>query len=274
MIRLVVTDLDGTLLDEHREISQEAVDIIEKWERNGGKFTFVTGRPVAAVKKFVERVKVNAPLICCNGAEITEVRQNAYITRKKKSIRLKGVRKLMERAHEEGLTVLYYSNGVEYAMGVTEWVEIRRARGDKNAMYPVQEHTEDFWESTEAEKINVMTCGSGEAGKMLRPYMEELMNGYHVVVYEDFGCEITHRDCNKAEGLEEVAELLDIRLEEIMAVGDNENDLEILRRAGIGAAVGNATREAKAAADYVCTAKNTEGVVEAIRKFCFASGEV
>lgn len=53
-----------------------------------------------------------------------------------------------------------------------------------------------------------------------------------------------------------------------MAIGDNENDLEMLQLAAIGVAVGNATETAKAAADYVCHATNTDGVVEAIEKFC------
>ena len=60
-------------------------------------------------------------------------------------------------------------------------------------------------------------------------------------------------------------------MEHVMAIGDNENDLEMLRLAAVGAAVQNATDAAKEAADYVCRASNTDGVIEAIETFCLGA---
>lgn len=267
-IKLVITDLDGTLLSPERTISDEAVNLIEEWKSRGGKFSFITGRPLPSVLKFAERVKVNAPVVCCNGAELVEIKGNCCKTIKSTGMRLQGLQKLMEAAHNAGLTVLYYTKGQEYAMGLTEWVALRRARGEKNSMYPVQEHSQEFWTDTFAEKVNIMAENKPAETRKLLPYMRELSSEYHIVIYEDAGCEIIHKDCDKAAGLGQLADLLNIKMEEIMVLGDNENDLGMLRAAGIGAAVGNATKAAKAAADYVCTAENTEGVIEAMQKFC------
>lgn len=272
-IKLVITDLDGTLLSVERTISDEAVAVIEEWKKRGGKFSFITGRPLPSVLKFAQRVKVNAPLVCCNGAELVEQRNGCQITIVNRGMRLKGLRRLMETAHHAGLTVLYYADGQEYAMGLTEWVAVRRARGDKNSMYPIQEHSEQFWNTGYAQKVNIMTDGRADAAEMLFSLIPELTEDYNVVIYADGGCEISPKGCDKAAGLRMLSDYMHLKMEEIMALGDNENDLEMLREAGIGAAVGNATEAAKEAADYICTAKNTEGVVEAMKRFCLQSGE-
>ena len=61
-------------------------------------------------------------------------------------------------------------------------------------------------------------------------------------------------------------------MEDILAIGDNENDIAMLQIAGVGAAVANATDRAKAVADYICHDANTAGVIEVIRLFCLGEG--
>ena len=70
MIRLIVTDLDGTLLDINREISDQAVAVIREVERQGVGFTFITGRPWRGARRFVQRAGIQLPVITCNGAAI------------------------------------------------------------------------------------------------------------------------------------------------------------------------------------------------------------
>jgi hydroxymethylpyrimidine pyrophosphatase-like HAD family hydrolase len=76
-----------------------------------------------------------------------------------------------------------------------------------------------------------------------------------------------HPDVSKANALKFITKLLDIQPEEVLAIGDNHNDIEMLRFAGLGIAMGNAHEEVKSVADYV-TLKNTEdGVAVALEKF-------
>ena len=264
-VKLVITDLDGTLLSPERTISDKAVETIAAWKNQGGMFSFITGRPAFGVREFAARVGVNAPMVCCNGAELVEYAENGGRTLIKKGMKLSGLRTLMELADQAGMTVLYYTEGEEYAMGLTDWVAVRRARGRS---YPVQEHGEYFWQQTEAEKVNIMSDGNAGEFQKLKQLMQELNMQYNVIIYENFGCEIVRKDCNKAVGLRELAEYLHLDMKEIMVLGDNANDLEMLQAAGTGVAVGNATPDAKASADYVCSACNTDGVIEALQKFC------
>ena len=73
-IHMVVTDLDDTLLSKTKEISEEAVHLIEELEKRNVTFTFITGRPPYAVKRFAEKVNITAPIVACNGAMIVNAK--------------------------------------------------------------------------------------------------------------------------------------------------------------------------------------------------------
>ena len=79
--------------------------------------------------------------------------------------------------------------------------------------------------------------------------------------------DIIHRNISKANGLEEIAKALDLQHEETMAFGDGGNDIPILHKAGIGVAMGNASDDVKAQADYITTSVDEDGVWNALRQF-------
>ena len=259
MIRLIVTDLDGTLLDEDRTISDEAVEIIRAVSRRGVDFTFITGRPWHGARRFARRAGIQLPTITCNGAVINQGEQILWSA----PMLLAPLRELMERAAALGLTVLYSKDGGESALSATEWTQARD--------YPI---AIPDWTNQRADKVNLISGDRRAEFRGLMPLMDTLRGQYEIVRYEDAGCEIAGKGVNKAEALKRYAALRDVSLEEVLAIGDNENDLEMLRLAGVGAAVANATAAAKEAADYVCRKERTEGVVEAVREFCLEGAEL
>lgn len=269
-IKLVLTDLDGTLLNEDRVIEEEGIQAIRRWKEKGGIFSFITGRPAFGVLGYAAQAGVNGPMVCCNGAELagladwenTDSKDIPIL--KRRGMRLSGLRPLMEAAAALGTTVLCYLEGEEYAMELTDWVMLRRARGRS---YPLIPREEEFWQG-EAQKVNIMADAGKDKLLTLRPLMEEAGKGHNVILYEDGGCEIIPSGCTKAEGMKELAGRMGISLSEIMVLGDNANDCEMLREAGIGVAVANGTREAREAADYICSNVCTKGVAEAMERFC------
>jgi hypothetical protein len=102
---------------------------------------------------------------------------------------------------------------------------------------------------------------------LLIPQIQKVGQDYSLALYGEKGCEIVASDANKKIGLSELCEMCNVAMDEVMAIGDNENDLEMLEAAGIGVAVGNAIEKVKNIADYICEANYTDGVVEAIHKF-------
>lgn len=252
-IRLVVSDLDGTLLDPDRQISREAVDAIAALKARGIGFSFITGRPPYAVKHFALRAGVDGPLAACNGAFIFEGEKILS----KHSFNLEGVRTLMEEAAARGMTVLFYAGGRECCLEETAWTRRRQLPARR-----------PDWEQGEpAEKVNILSEEMASSFAELLPHIELLSASYSIAVYGSSGCEIVAGAVNKASALSELCSLYGIPEEETLAIGDNENDTPMLEAAGIGAAVANAVESVKRAADYVCREPYSGGVVEAIRRF-------
>lgn len=259
-IKAVITDLDDTLLAPDKTISDEAVKIINQIQEMGIAFTFITGRPKYAIERFVERVGIKAPIVSCNGAVIFEGKEIII----KHSFRANKLKNLMEQANALNLTVLYYLNDVEYALKETAWVKVRV---DAGRDFPVRDLSEDEWETISFEKLNIMADGDKEAFAKLLPVIGELKKSFSIALYGYNGCEIVSKQVNKAIGMKELAKLLKVNISEIMAIGDNANDEEMLQQAGFGVAVSNAQEKTKQCADYICEKSYTEGVIEAIEKF-------
>lgn len=259
-IRGIITDLDGTLLEEDKTISREMEQIVKRLEAEQILFTFITGRPKYATERFAKQLQLQTPVVSCNGAILF----HGDRTISRHSFKIGALKPLLELAGQKGLTVLYYSGDVEYAMDYTEWVRKRRLSG---RIYPVRRMMPEDWEGLQVEKINIMADDKADAFARLIPEIERIKDDFSVALYGCEGCEIVAAGVNKHLGMMELAEYMQIPVEEIMAIGDNNNDIEMLKQAGFGVAVGNASQAAKDAADYVCTGERTVGVVEAIRRF-------
>jgi Cof subfamily protein (haloacid dehalogenase superfamily) len=253
-IRLVVCDLDGTLLDPERQIPQEAVDAIALLKQRGIGFTFITGRPPYAVKRFVRQAVVEGPLACCNGALIVEGERTLV----KHSFPMEPLRGLMEKAAALGMTVLLYQGGTEYCLTETEWARSR--------LLPVWQP--DWGTGIPAEKVNIFSEEKAASFETLLPRIKALAESYSIAVYGSSGCEIVAGAVNKATALAELCGLYGVAKEEVLAIGDNENDNPMLEAAGIGAAVANAAENTRWAAGYICRESYARGVVEAIYRFC------
>ena len=257
-IRLVVTDLDDTLLDPTKEISAEAVEKIESLQSLGIHFTFITGRPPHAVERFARKVKPTVPMVCCNGAMLVDKGQILA----QDSFPLAPLHTILEQMASLEMTVLLFDGETEYILKETAWSK-------KRSDVPLWPGEPGLWRSGQAVKIAVMAGNRSEDFKLFIPALQSLTGEYSLSLYGEKGCEIVARGVNKAVGLQKLVSLLNMGEADVMAIGDNENDLEMLKTAGIGVAVANAVDSSKAAADYVCRESYTNGVVEALDRFVF-----
>ena len=254
-IHMVVTDLDDTLLSPKKEISDEAVKKIGVLKDRGIHFTFITGRPPYAVERFARRVGLNAPMVCCNGAML--VRDGQIL--EQDSFALAPLKDLMEEMANLGMTVLLFDGEIEYILVKTHWAKGRNV--------PIWPGGRERWENGEGVKIAVMAGNETEEFSRFVPKLQTLDKDYSIFLYGKTGCEIVAKGMNKAVGLRKLSRLMKIDAKNVLAVGDNENDMEMLKAAGIGAAVANAVDSTKAVADYVCQGSYTTGVLEAIDRF-------
>lgn len=257
-IKMVVTDLDGTFLNHDRTISDDAVATIALLKKNNIPFTFITGRPPYAVERFMQRVNIDQPIVCCNGAVV--VKKGKVLIQH--SFSLEPLKSIMCRAAELGLTVLVYAQGIEHTLSRSQWTIEREKTGH---IFPLFQF-ENFSNIT-VEKVNIISDGQNHLFELLIAEIQSFGIHYSVTLYGKTGCEIVAKNITKATGLIDLCTLCNILPEHVLAIGDNENDHPMLHLAGIGAAVANATESTLLIADYQCKQTYTQGVLEAIYKF-------
>lgn len=267
-IKMVVTDLDDTLLSKTKEIDEEAVQLIRELEKRNVRFTFITGRPPYAIQRFAEKVKLTAPVVACNGAMLVDAETG--FASEQTSMPLQPWAEILKEAKMQGHTILVFAGNTEYALQETVWTKKRKEAGREVPLIELEE----ILERNDIYKINIMEEQGESPFASLLPLIEEKRDSYSISLYGTSGCEVVAKEVNKETGLRKLCRLCDIEPEQVLAVGDNENDLQMIKAAGIGAAVANATETVKEIADYICENGYTKGVTEAIEKFVINVEEV
>lgn len=263
MVRLVVSDMDGTLLGPDSFLGQEVFSMIKELKEKGISFTIATGRSRCLSEGYEELLGLELPYISCNGAML--VKRGQVI--KSYPVPMAGLRSLVEEADEMGMSIVFSIDGEEFYLRETPWILEKR---EKEGFYQNQMLlSETIWQDTCLEKVMVLDGSRSGKIREIEKRCRELPKQYGFTRYTDMSVEIVHHQATKANGVRMLSEYLQIPMEEILAVGDHQNDCEMLQAAGIGVAVANAIPEAKRSADYVAENGHLAGVIEAVRKFCF-----
>ncbi len=262
-IRLIVSDIDGTLVDKTEVIAPELIRAVKKCREAGIVFALATGRTTELVRPFIKKLEIDAPCIAGNGAYIIHGDRCLM----EHGFSIKPVKEIIRRANDLKLTITISTTEHERALIETEYVREHKQFGDRfTKLLPFDEID---WENGRFQKVMIMdearTGVIEEFSKALEP-MKEL---YWITTFSSKAVELGPKGCNKATGLKELAGLLNIPLSQVMACGDYRNDMEMVEMAGCGVAVANALPELKEKAFYVAQKPYAPGVAEAIEKFCF-----
>ncbi len=255
---LFCTDLDGTLYKSNKTVSKQNLDAIEYFKSEGGLFTFITGRTPTTSTQVYEIIKPNAPYGCFNGAGIYDAPNNKFLW----SMRLSSSAKELVRAVGEQLPQigiqLNTDFGIYFYKDNLAMEYFRQVTGVPN-IYSSYEAIEDdmikvIFAHTEKEQMDAL--------------IEFLQNhpkaeGFDFIRSERILYELLPKGASKGGALCKMAELLNIDMKKTIAVGDYNNDVSMIKSAGVGFAVSNAVPEAKAVADYV-TVSNDEHAIAAI----------
>ncbi len=270
-IRLIGLDLDGTTLTSQKELTPHTKEVLEACIRQGIEVLPATGRVWSGIPKYMTDIEGVRYIISSNGASVVELSTG-------KAVYTNGI--AWERALEifdilEGYDTFYdvYAMGNGWCEGrfldhlekykieplIEQLVRRSRTRVDDLRGW-LREH------QAPVEKINMFFS---DIEKRQRVY-EELSNIPDLAVTCSLAnnLEINHCTCNKGDALLNLGKILGIPMEQIMACGDGNNDLEMVRQAGVGVAMENGEAIVKEAADFVTKTNDEEGVAFAIEKFC------
>ena len=264
MYKLIAIDLDGTLLTDDLTVSPGTVKAIQQAVEMGATVTIATGRMFSSAKQFAQQLGINVPLITYQGAIIMDVDEKEVVY--ERLIFPDIAKKLVEISSEKNLHLqvfqddnLYGAVENEKLIGYVEGVKVP---------YTVEP---DLLKLAEKGFMKALFIESPETIDVLQEELKALFgNRAHIAKSKPHYLEVTHPEANKGLALLHLAKTLGIDQSEIIGIGDNHNDKELIMTAGLGVAMGNAVQEMKDIADYVSLTNNEEGVKHVIEKFVLA----
>ena len=249
---LLCTDLDGTLFRDDKTVSRENLDAIEHFKREGGSFAFITGRMPFYVGKVYDIVRPNVPYGCANGGAVYDGERGVYVhTSRMPEGALDLIAAVEEHFPHIGIEVSTYDTAYFYRDN--KMMEIFRQ------ITRLPNTRADYREITEPIAKVLLTADHPEEILTLGEFLcaHPLAERFALVSSESHLFEVEPKEAQKGNGLAKMAAHLGIDMKRTVAVGDYDNDVTMLRAAGVGVAVANASPAALAAADRV-TVSNEE----------------
>lgn len=267
-IRLIVSDLDGTLLSENHQLSDPVKDSIRRFRAEGGWFTFATGRFGPSTRSVVEELDLDIPFILCNGAILAD-REKIW---EMATLSLEDLAPLLNEADQSDLTVMFFNDKGIRAMRHTD--EVSKFEQKESIRCECIDGKASFWSGEDAVVQKILLIGNMEKiHNLWKRYKGKFKLEYATTQSEDDFFEILPPNQSKGMALEKLMKILEVTPDQVMSLGNQLNDMDMLERSGIGVAVANSHPELKQKATYVCEKSNGDGVVEAMEKFVFSSNE-
>ncbi|WP_026672893.1 Cof-type HAD-IIB family hydrolase [Alkalihalobacterium bogoriense] len=282
MVKMIATDLDGTLLNEYGVISEQNSEAIKKAQQLGIPVVVVTGRSYVSAKKLVDAVGITCPIIGLNGAQTFT--EEGVLT---KSIPMHRdiYEKVIEMCEQQATHFDIYTSKANFTKSEESAFEtllgfIKRSphyNGQLDEARKIAERYIEFEEfkpvenrfTTITEDVTVfkVICFSpdDERLKRIRTQLQQIDDLIITASIKE-NLEFNSKDANKGAALAKFAAELQIPMEEVMAIGDNFNDVTMLQMAGRSVAMGNAEEEIKEMCHFVTKTNVEHGVAEAIEE--------
>ncbi len=268
MIRLVVCDIDCTLIDKDEVLPKEAILLKSRLKEKGVYFSLATGRTESLAEKYVNALDLEIPYVATNGA--TVVLKDKVVRRLQ--IPVSPLRPFIEKADSLGMSIVYSIEGREWYWRDTTYLKAQREAFDR--YHDQHIFTEEEWGKTNIDKLSLFTDVYDDRVSRLEEDAKKLPSTYCYTRYVDRSIEIVDSRATKASGVQVLADSLGIKMDEVMFCGDHQNDMELIQAAGIGVAVANSTDDVKAVADYICKNRCFAGVKEAVELFVLKDKEL
>lgn len=261
-IKAVAVDMDGTLLNDNKELTSATKNCIEKLKINGILPILVTGRSFEALEPFKKKLALTTPVICYNGAQIIDGTTGKllqdYLLPEESS------RLIIGLARKENVHFQAYKDGVLYFEKYSPEAEYYENHVN------LKGEIVNFDEMEPLEFTKMMYVGDPAHLKKMKKLLQKTISHNTAIMFSkaEF-LEFMHKDVSKGNALLTVLADLGITPEETIAFGDGDNDVSMLRAAGIGVAMENAAAIVKDAADFTAPSNNNDGIVRFLESMCF-----
>jgi Cof subfamily protein (haloacid dehalogenase superfamily) len=263
-IRVFAVDVDGTLLDSSHQLRAEVRDALGELSASGVNIVLATARGPMALREIVRKLSFSPFLVCFSGAWIGKMdRQSLTLTSvlSDKRIAAPSARSILESAFVRNIEPNVFTPEAWRVRTITNEIlaESRIVESDPLITLDL------LGDEEEPSKIMLMTA-EGEAAQELRTIANLVQSLSTATFSKPNYLEIIASETNKAKALVDLTKTLGLSLSQVAAIGDGENDVEMLEEAGLGIAMGNGCERAKLAADWLVGTNNEAGVAQAVRR--------
>lgn len=289
MYKFVGVDLDGTLLNGYGIVTENTKKTIENVMKKGIDVIIASGRPIDSIKTIAKEIKSEKYFIAGNGALIYDIKKDEIIY--EQYMNKKKVLEIIKLCEENSITYNVYTDktilatALKYNVLYYHKENLKKAENKKTNISIVSNMYEYVKNMKEEKFLKITICDENQTVfnsimKKLRKIdgievldvshmsRKVIRQGTEDVPIEYYYTEISLKDVDKWNAIEYLIQKLNIKKEEVIAIGDNINDKKMIENAGLGIAPKGSTPIVTEIADYITDSNNNEGVAKALEKFC------
>lgn len=289
MYKIIAIDLDGTLLNSFGEVTPRTKEVLKQAIDKGSEVVLASGRPISAIENIANEIGSKEFLISGNGALVYNMQEGKVVYNK--FLSKEQVLKIVQICEENSIYCNVYTENEVIAKSLNYNVlfyhkeNAKKEEGKRtniNIVSNMQKYISELDDNANFLKITVCdpnqmifngiirklrsieTIDVLDVSHMSRKTIKDGTEDVHI---EYFYTEITNKNVNKWTAIEYLLEVKNLTPAEVMAIGDNVNDKEMIENAGLGVVMGNSSPQMKEIADIVVSDNNSDGIVEAIEKY-------
>ena len=259
--KMLVLDLDDTLLTDDRTISNENAAMLSKAQELGVFIILASGRPTPAMTAFAKELHLdNSYMISYNGAVITDLKEDKVIF--EQTLTQEQIHELYDYSLKSKTHIITYVNGKIVSETDSEYIEI-----EKNITGLEHNKVLSFKAEVQSSAVKCILLEEPSYLKEVEKDLKATMPHLSVSMSKPFFLEVAQNGIDKGASIKFLAEKLDILQSEIIAVGNAGNDLTMIEYAGLGVWVDNVDPELRDKANFIVASNNDHGVAEVVRRF-------
>lgn len=289
MYKLATIDLDGTMLNSYGVVTENTKNIIKETIQKGTDVIIASGRPIDSIKSFAKEIGSENFFIAGNGALIYDIKKDEVIYEKYMS--KQKVLEIIKICEENSISYNVYTDetilatSLKYNVLYYHKENLKKEESKKTNISIIENMYEHVKNMKEEKFLKITICDDNKTifNSIIRKLRQVdgidvldvshmsrkvIKQGTEEISIDYFYTEISLQDVDKWNAIEFLLNKLDIKKQELIAIGDNINDKKMVENAGLGIVMKNSTPVIEQIASYITDSNNEEGVARALEKFC------
>lgn len=261
--KMLVVDMDDTLLTDDHKISNENKEMLLKAQEMGVYVVLASGRPTSAMLAYAKELQCdvnNSYMISFNGSTITDLKEDKILF--EHSLTKEQIHSLYDFSQQNNTHIITYLNGQIISETSSEYIDVESTiTGLEHIIVP------SFKEAVTTSAVKCLLLEEPSYLKDVESILKTAMPDLSVCMSKPFFLEAAPNGIDKGSAIQILAEKLNIHQSEVIAIGNAGNDLTMIQYAGLGVWVDNVDPELREFGDIIVASNNNHGVAEVVRRF-------